>query len=321
MYSTMNNPISRRDFILKSTAAGSMLPFVGEDFLTPKASLPADTIKVNVFSKHLHFLNYKDMTEAAKELGFDGIDLTIRPKGHVLPEKVETDLPLAVEAMKKMGFTPNMFCTAVEDAANPVDKKLLETAARLGFRYYRMNWYRYSDQKSIPELLKDYQVKMAGLSSLNEKLGLVGCYQNHAGRMVGASMFEVWELLQKTNPKTMGAQYDIRHATVEGGLSWQTGLNLIKPHIRTIVLKDFIWEKTNGKWAPTNVPFGEGMVDFKTYFRFLKDNQIDVPVCLHFEYPLGGADKGEDKITVDKKVVFDAMRRDLQKVKALWAES
>ena len=281
----------------------------------------ADNIKVNIFSKHLHFLNYQDMSEAAKELGFDGIDLTIRPKGHVLPENVENDLPKAVEAMKKVGFTPSMFCSAVEDAGNATDKKLLETASRLGFKYYRMNWYRYNDQKTIPQLLEEYQVKMAGLSKLNEKLGLTGCYQNHAGRLVGASMFEVWGLLQKTNPKSMGSQYDIRHATLEGGLSWQTGLNLIKPYIRTIVLKDFMWDKTNGKWGPKNVPLGEGMVDFKTYFKFLKEEKIDVPICLHLEYPLGGADKGEDKITVDKKVVFDAMRRDLQKVKTLWAES
>jgi hypothetical protein len=36
---------------------------------------------------------------------------------------------------------------------------------------------------------------------------------------------------------------------------------------------------------------------------------------------LGGADQGADKITVDKKVVFDAMKRDLQKAKDLWQEA
>lgn len=282
----------------------------------------ADTPKINIFSKHLQFLNYQDMAEVAKELGFDGIDLTVRPKGHVLPEKVESDLPMAVEAMKKVGFTPLMFCTAVEDAGNPLDKNVLETAAKLGFKYYRMNWYKYNDQKSIPELLTDYQAKMAGLSQLNSKIGLTGCYQNHSGRMVGASMFEIWNILQKADTKTMGAQYDIRHATVEGGLSWQTGFNLIRPNIKTIVLKDFVWDKnSSGKWAVKSVPMGEGMVDFKTYFKLIKDFKIDVPVCLHLEYPLGGADQGADKITVDKKVVFDAMKRDLQRVKELWSEA
>jgi L-ribulose-5-phosphate 3-epimerase len=317
----MTTAISRRKFLINSAIAGSIVPVIAnETWATGKTSF-ADTPKINIFSKHLQFLNYQDMSEAAREIGFDGIDLTVRPKGHVLPEKVDTDLPLAAEAMKKVGFTPLMFCTAVEDAANPIDKNVLETAAKLGFKYYRMNWYKYTDQQSIPDQLGEFARKMAGLSKLNSKIGLNGCYQNHSGRMVGASMFEIWNILQKADPKTMGAQYDIRHATVEGGLSWQTGFNLIRPHIKTIVLKDFLWDKVNGKWVVKSVPMGEGMVDFKTYFKLLKEYKVDVPICLHLEYPLGGADQGAEKITVDQKVVFDAMKRDLQKVKELWAES
>jgi sugar phosphate isomerase/epimerase len=223
--------------------------------------------------------------------------------------------------MKKAGLQPSLFCTAVEDATNPTDKKLLETAAKQGFSHYRMNWYRYPDPKSIPAALQEYTQKIAGLSQLNKQLGITGCYQNHAGRMVGASLFEVWQLLQKADLEFMGTQYDIRHAMVEGGLSWQTGLNLIQPHIKTLVLKDTTWENKNGKCTIHNVPLGEGMVDFDAYFKFIKQNNVDVPVCLHLEYPLGGADQGADKITVDKKVVFDAMKRDLAKAKELWEKA
>lgn len=317
----MSTPISRRDFLVHTALAGAVIPAMAGKSFSGNLKNAAEPVKINIFSKHLQFLNYTDMCAAAKEIGFDGIDLTVRPKGHVVPENVETDLPKAVDAMKKAGFTPSMFCTAVEDANNAVDKRLLETAAKLGFKYYRMNWYKYNDQKSIPQLLDEYKDKMAGLSRLNDKLGLIGCYQNHAGRMVGATMFEIWEILQKADAKNMGAQYDIRHATLEGGLSWQTGFNLIRPNIKTIVLKDFMWEKTNGKWAPKSVPLGEGMVDFKTYFKLLKDTGTEVPICLHLEYPLGGADQGADKITVNENVVFDAMKRDLQRAKELWQEA
>jgi L-ribulose-5-phosphate 3-epimerase len=313
--------ISRRNFLINTAKAGSILPFVSLDARSEGRSTDMEFPKIHIFSKHLQFLNYKDMTEAARELGFDGLDLTIRPKGHVLPERVEDDLPLAVEAMKKVGMQPSLFCTAVEDATNPTDRKLLETAAKHGFNYYRMNWYRYPNQKSIPAALNDYAEKVAGLSQLNKQLGITGCYQNHAGRMVGASLFEVWQILQKADQQFMGTQYDIRHATVEGGLSWQTGLNLIQPHIKTIVLKDTTWENKNGKCTIHNVPLGQGMVDFSTYFKFIKQHHIQVPVCLHLEYPLGGADQGADKITVDKKVVFDAMKRDLAKAKELWEKA
>jgi L-ribulose-5-phosphate 3-epimerase len=313
--------LSRRNFLIKAALAGSAIPLMSKEAFASQPKAAADVPKINIFSKHLQFLNYKDMADAAKEIGFDGIDLTVRPKGHVLPERVENDLPLAVEAMKKVGFAPLMMCTAVEDANTPLDKKVLETAAAHGIKYYRMNWYKYNDQKTIPQALSEYRDKMSGLSHLNKKLGLTGCYQNHAGRMVGASMFEIWDILQKADPDHMGAQYDIRHATLEGGLSWQTGYNLIKPNIKTIVLKDFMWDKSSGKWAPKNMPLGEGMVDFKTYFKLLKEHNVQAPICLHLEYPLGGADQGADKITVAPKVVFDAMKRDLQRVKELWLQA
>ena len=46
-------------------------------------------------------------------MGFDGVDLSVRPEGHVLPEKVERDLPKAVEAIRKVGFSPFIMTTAV----------------------------------------------------------------------------------------------------------------------------------------------------------------------------------------------------------------
>jgi len=74
-------------------------------------------------------------------------------------------------------------------------------------------------------------------------------------------------------------------------------------------------------WRPINVPIGQGMVDFKTYFSFLKANNINVPVSLHLEYDLGGAERGLSSITVDKKVVYTAMKKDLETLQQLWLEA
>ncbi len=313
------NNQSRRNFIKNSVLAGSLFPLVNENFFSLDTS-KAEPLKINIFSKHLQFLNYKQMADAAVEMGFDGIDLTVRPKGHVLPERVDTDLPKAIEAMRKVGFAPLMMTTAIEDADNMTDKRVLEAAAKLGMQYYRMNWYSYPEGKSMPEALQDYQQKVKGLSYLNKKLGLIGCYQNHAGTLVGSSVWELWELLKEADKQYMGIQYDIRHATVEGGLSWQNGLRLIHPFIKTIPIKDFKWEKINGEWKAEGTPIGEGMVDFKTYFKLLKQYNINVPVSLHMEYPLGGAEDGATQLTVEKEIVFTAMKKDLQKVQDLWQQ-
>lgn len=261
------------------------------------------------------------MSEAAAEMGFAGVDLSVRPNGHVLPERVEDDLPRAVEAMRKMGLAPLMMVTAIQDAANLTDRKILEVAAKLGIQFYRMNWYKYPDDKSIPESMLDFQQKVKDLSLLNKKLGLTGCYQNHSGTSLGSSIWELWELLKSSEQQYMGVQYDIRHAVVEGGLSWKNGLRLIQSQIKTLAIKDFKWENKNGAWIVQDTPIGEGMVDFKSYFKLLKQYQFQVPISLHLEYPLGGAEHGATKLTCDKKLVFQAMKKDLQKVQELWQQA
>ncbi|HEV7347813.1 sugar phosphate isomerase/epimerase family protein [Telluribacter sp.] len=323
----MQDNLSRRDFIQKAAVAtgavttGAVttgtLPFLTMDPVAaqPQAALPP----VLIFSKHLQFLDYKEMAEKAAEIGFDGVDLTVRPGGHVLPERVKTDLPKAVEAIKKAGIQPLMMTTAVEDAKG-TDEVLLKTAAEQGIKYYRMNWYKYKEKEALPDTLRQYKQQVTALSQLNKQLGLIGSYQNHAGKLVGASTWEIWQLLQGANPDHMGVQYDIRHATVEGGLSWENGLRLLHPHIKILAIKDFVWANQNGKWAVKNVPLGEGMVDFKTYFGLLKQYNVQVPISMHYEYGLGGAEHGSRTPTVDRQVIYDAMKRDLNKLKELWTQ-
>ncbi|MDQ2656321.1 MAG: sugar phosphate isomerase/epimerase [Bacteroidota bacterium] len=317
------NVESRRDFIRKSVLASSLIPLmqVGVQAGRKKKPAAASPLKVHVFSKHLQFLNYQDMAAASRDIGFDGVDLTVRPKGHVLPELVETDLPKAVEAIRKAGLSHAMMTTAVEDANNSTDKKVLETAAKLGIGYYRMNWLSYPKDLSIPEAILQFQQTINRLGKLNKELGIVGAYQNHSGLRAGASIWELWDMVHEADSNHTGVQYDIRHAVVEGGLSWKNGLKLIAPAIKMLAIKDFVWRNDHGRYAVQDVPLGEGMVDFKAYFSLLKEYNINVPVSLHFEYPLGGAEHGGFQINVDKKVVFDAMRRDLTWLRDTWNAS
>ena len=113
------------------------------------------------------------------------------------------------------------------------------------------------------------------------------------------------------NAQTIGAQYDIYHATVEGMNAWVYGLKLIRPYIKMIAIKDFQWEKKNGKWITEGVPLGSGAVDLKNYFSLLKEYQVKVPISLHCEYPLGGAEGGARTISIPKEQVFNSMKKDL----------
>jgi len=312
----------RREFLKNSGAALCGLPFLGLPWPgAQNLSGKSPALELHIFSKHLQFLNWEAAAEVASNLGFDGLDLTVRPGGHVAPEKVKEQLPLAVEAIQKGGSGCKLITTAVEKATNEQDRAVLESAAGQGVTHYRCNWFSYSPDTPMKDSLAMYREQIMGLAELNRQLGLVGCYQNHAGHLIGASLWEVARLLEGADPQSFGVQYDIRHATVEGGLSWENGLRLVQDRIKTLVLKDFKWEKKEGEWQVVNTPIGEGMVDFTRYFKLLKQYGIFVPASLHLEYPLGGAEHGATSLQTAPENVFAAMEHDLNTVKELWEKA
>ncbi|MDO5970339.1 sugar phosphate isomerase/epimerase family protein [Flavivirga aquimarina] len=310
--------ITRRDFIIKTACAASLLPFSAFPYQAFKRRRIEEDLDISIFSKHLQFLDYKTTGEMAAEMGFSGVDLTVRPKGHVLPELVKTDLPKAVREIKEGGSNCKMITTSIESVNNPLDVDIIKTAAKHGIKYYRTHWFKYLEGKTMSESINVYKQEIKNLSYLNKENNIIGYYQNHAGTNIGASFWEVKALLETADFNYFGTQYDIRHAVAEGGHSWVNGLKLLRPYIKGIVLKDFKWGKINGKWKAINVPIGEGMVNFDAYFKLLKLYGLRPPVSLHLEYNLGGAEKGLSNISVDKKVVFDAMRRDLSALQELW---
>ena len=312
--------MKRRDFINQTVLASSALVFpvssIADNLLFKEKMINTD-LEIHIFSKHLQFLNYKNMSEAAKEMGFNGVDLTVRPKGHVFPENVTEDLPKATEAMKSYGLIPKMFSSNVIDANNEVQRTVLETGKDLGYEFYRTAWIKYKTEDDILKKVELANKKFIDLSKLNKEIDIKGCYHNHSGHYVGAAIWDLEKALENVTTSHLGCQYDIMHATVEGGENWEIGFHLIKPYINSLVIKDFKWKKVNGKWKRTFTPLGKGMVDFNRYFKLLKENNINVPISLHVEYDLGGAEHG-GKPNIKNSEVFKRIKHDLDFIRDLW---
>ena len=290
---------------------------------TPQVAKKSRSLTVHVFSKHLQFLDYEEMAQAAKEIGFDGVELTVRPHGHVEPKNVARDLPKAIDTIRSQGLEATMMATGINNATDPINIEVLNTASKLGIKYYRLAYYRLTgeEETSWQKTMDGFKDKFHSLGELNRKLGLHGAYQNHAGSYVGAYLPEIAYLLEGADSNWLGCQYDIRHATVDGGTAWPRGLQWVRHHIRTIVIKDFKWGEVNGKPWPINVPLGSGVVDFVGYFKQLRKYAIHPQVSMHFEFDLGGAEHGEREITWTKDAVFEALRTDLQRLHSLWEAS
>ena len=308
---------NRRAFLEKLAAMGIAIPASALSMAEAKAAkrLRPNSPKIGpicVFSKHLQFLDYEEMAEASVEVGFGGVDMTVRPGGHVVPERVEEDLPKMVEAIKKAGLEAPMMATGIDSAMFTNAEITLNLAAELGVKYYRLGYMRHDWSQSVEKNLKEMLFNLKGLNVLNKKAGIEGSYQNHDGTNLGGPIWDLWYLLMQLDSEMMGCQYDIRHNVVEGARRWPLTLRLMTPYINTLVIKDHYWGKVNGKWRIINCPLGEGMVDFDAYFKLVKELGVGGPITMHFEYPMTTRPEKDMKKADIKKQVLPKMKKDVE---------
>ena len=210
---------TRRDFIKKTALAAGTIPLMGlpHNIWAMNSNSSNEPLSVHIFSKHLQFIDdFREVGKITAEMGFAGVDLTVRPNGHIEPETVKTDLPKAIKEIEKGGSKCEMLTTSIESVNNPLDVDIINAASAAGVKYYRPAWFPYPDDISMEAAIEQYKQQLKELSDLNKTLGIIGCYQNYAGTKVGASLWEIKQILADVDPDFFGVLYDIRHNLVEG---------------------------------------------------------------------------------------------------------
>ena len=247
------------------------------------------TPPVCVFSKHLQFLGYEDLAKTCKDLGLDGVDLTVRAGGHVLPENVTTDLPRAVEAIRGEGLDVPMITTRPQNASDPDARPILENASKLGIRYFRIGGHKYADDAGPLEQLPRVTDELRGLSELAAEFNMVAGYHNHSGYdNVGAALWDLHAIFRSVGSDHLGSNFDVGHAKVEGGYgAWEINARLLAPWVKMMAVKDFVWKDGKPSWAP----LGTGHVDTVAFLKIFREAGFAGPISLHFEYrsPSNGA--------------------------------
>lgn len=286
--------MQRRNFL----AALSAAPLAAQDAVARP--------ELCIFSKHLAQLDWKQAGLRAKEMGFDGVDLTVRPRGHVLPERVREDLPQAVAAIREAGVSVPMITTDLTSLASPAARPTIEIMRQLGIQYFKPGYWRYAAEKSALQSIVEARLGFRALLGVARRSSVTMGLHNHSGAYVGAGLWEYREMLMEADPRFAGYYLDPGHATLEGGVGvWRVSLELSLPRLKMVAAKDAVWERQNGRWRPRWVPIGEGMVDWKTCFEQFARVRFAGPLSLHVEY--------------NSTNPFDAMARDAAFLKKMIA--
>jgi sugar phosphate isomerase/epimerase len=263
-----------------------------------------------LFSKHLPELGWSDLGRAVKDAGFDGVDLTVRPQGHVLPERAADDLPRAVDAIRSHGLSVPMITTELTSATSPLARPLLQAAARAGVRYFKTGYWRYSTSSSdVRAQIAATADALQGLAALARDCGVEMGFHNHAA-YIGAALWDIAPALDRLDAKWTGYYFDPRHAVAEGGAgAWKAATHLVLPRLKMLALKDCRWAKTEQGWIVDNCPLGEGMVDWAWVSQTIRASSFTGPISVHLEY----------EIPSGTRHTLDAATRDLALARKFFA--
>jgi sugar phosphate isomerase/epimerase len=238
-----------------------------------------------VFSKHLQQYGFSELGRALKGIGFEAVDLTVRPKGHIEPESVALELPQAVQELAAHGVRVAMLTTAITSIEEPHARTVLETAAGEGIRFYKLGYYRYADYGTLNKTIREAASRLRELAACSKELRLWGGYHNHSGAFLGANPAHVRRMLEGLDADAVGSYFDVGHAAVEGAaLAWLQALDDLSEHIRMVALKDLDINRAESPGGVKVVPMGEGLVQWKRLVPILKrlTGQIG-PVSFHCE--------------------------------------
>jgi sugar phosphate isomerase/epimerase len=286
----------------------------GAAALTARPAVAGTKLKVAIFSKHLQFVQGPELAKAAAELGFDAVDITVRKGGHVAPERVRQDLPPLVAAIRERGLDVPMVTTDILDAATPFAEDIVGTAAELGIRHYRFGGFKYAAGQPYPAQLDALRPRLAGLAALNAKYQSCAMYHTHSGvGLVGASIWDLYLVMRDLDPRHIGVNFDVAHATIEGAVGgWINSFRITGPHLRGIAVKDYVWAKdAKGQWKEQWVPLGEGMVHWPEFWSMVAEAGFSGPLQVHFEYKLPASREG----------IYAAMRQDLATLRGQLAKA
>lgn len=248
-------------------------------------------VKLCMFSKMLQALSVREAAAAMKKMGFEGIDLTVRDQGHVLPENVEQDLPKAVEEIQAEGLEVGMLTTGITAADEPTAEAVFASARACGVDRLKLGYWKYEGFGGLLKQVDEIRGKLDGIEKLADKYHVTPCLHIHSGEFMTANAAVVYLMLQGRDPSLMAAYIDPGHMTVEGGKGgWKMGIDILSPYVKIVSVKDFAWRcqpknvLDKKAWKPDLVPLDSGIVQWPAVIDCLRQIGFDGVITVHSEY-------------------------------------
>jgi sugar phosphate isomerase/epimerase len=252
--------------------------------------LPRVTPAVCLYSRVLIEIGQVDLPMVIGGLGFDGVDLSVEPGGHVPPEKAANYLMPALEGFTGRGIDVPMITTALTSLEDKDAENLLGLSSYIKVPFFRPGHWKFTGSPAIEMQLALVQRQVAGLAQLARATSMAMGIHNFVDfdhSPEGAAVADIARVIRPIDPHLVGYCFDPGYATVQSGPNgFRAALEMALPRLKMVAVRDFKWDR-EGVDVPQKMvpcPLGEGVVDWPGFFAALSKARFAGPVSLHIDY-------------------------------------
>ena len=286
--------ISRRRAIASIGGALAATPLYGQK--KAAGPRPRATPALCLFSDVLK-IDYNDLGGFLQMMGFDGVELTVQPGGHIpLEGDIDLHLERAVEAMTGSGLDVPVLSTSITSAQSKELRTIMGWGSEMGIPIFSPGQWPNNGDGMASVVMAQREISM--LSQIGNAAKMQIALHNATPNFVGSSVVELNAAIRPFD-SIVGFNFDIGYAAAYSGPSPESGprdtaasnaaclsaLRLALPRLKMATARDCAWTKgADGGFTLTQCALGEGIVDWPQFFGALSQANFTGPITLQVDY-------------------------------------
>lgn len=244
------------------------------------ANMKEVSYRFSLFTKHWN-VPAEELGPFVAGLGFDGVEVPVRPGFEITPDNVTEELPKAAEELAKSGIE-------IFSVAGPADEVTIAACGETGIPIVRVMVPIPEDAgylETVDAARRDYERFVPSLEKHNVAIGI----QNHRGRFI-ANAGELLHILKDFDPKHVCAVWDAAHEAIAGTDQPEFAIEMLAPYLRMMNLKNAFWIRHNGpeaedvEWVSYWTSSRQGMASWPRVAKALGQRAWRGIICLTPEY-------------------------------------
>jgi sugar phosphate isomerase/epimerase len=223
-----------------------------------------------------------ELARLVRGLGFDAVELPVRPGFQVEPQNVTRDLPMAAKVLGDQGLT-------ILSVAGTIDEQTIDACAEAGARIIRVCWGiepANGYQACVDEFRRRCESVMPYLRRASVTVGL----QNHHGNDIGSAIGLI-DAIAPLDPAHVSVVLDVAHCALAGEPE-EIAIDVAWPRLCMVNLKNGIRrridddddESGEARWKVHWTTGRQGYASWAKTAQVLTRRGYSGPICLCAEY-------------------------------------